>query len=218
MAQKRSGSERSIKIILYMEDGMRTGGIQVASLLLLGVLSPVVQAQDKPKPIDAPKAEVQTTPIKVQIVLTEFEGDKKTKSLPYIIYMNSPDGNELKPAWVKFRIGSRLPIYVGKNEMQYVDVGTNVDARSAHTQNGHVLLQMILERSWVEGEVSVPVTKSDASPSDPSGGHFQEPIIRGFKSELDLKLREGQPVESTVATDPISGKVMKVEISFSVVK
>jgi hypothetical protein len=62
------------------------------------------------------------------------------------------------------------------------------------------------------------VTKTDGSPSDPSGGHFQEPIIRGFKSELDMKLREGQPVESTVATDPISGKVVKVEISFTVVK
>ena len=197
---------------------MKTRSIQVASLLLLGVLSPLVQAQDKPKPSDTPKAEVQTTPIKVQIVFTEFEGDKKTKSLPYIIYMNSPDTNDLKPAWVKFRIGSRLPVYVGKNEMQYVDVGTNVDARSAHAPDGHVLLQMTLERSWVEGEVSVPVSKSDASPSDPSGGHFQEPIIRGFKSELDLKLREGQPVESNMATDPISGRVLKVEISFAVVK
>jgi hypothetical protein len=201
-----------------MEDGMRTGAIHVASLLLFGMLSPMVKAQDKPKPADTPKAEVQTTPIKVQIVLTEFEGDKKTKSLPYILYMNSPDTNDLKPAWVKFRIGSRLPIYVGKNEMQYLDIGTNVDARSSHTPDGHVLLQMILERSWVEGEVSVPVSKSDASPSDPSGGHFQEPIIRGFKSELDMKLREGQPVESTMATDPISGKVVKVEISFTVAK
>jgi hypothetical protein len=201
-----------------MEDGMRTDAIQVASLLLLGMLSPMVKAQDKPKPVDTPKAEVQTTPIKVQIIFTDLEGDKKTKVLPYIIYMNSPDANEFKPGWTKFRIGSRLPIYVGKNEMQYLDIGTNVDARSAHTPDGHVLLQMILERSWVEGEVSVPVTKSDASPSDPSGGHFQEPIIRGFKSELDLKLREGQPMESTVATDPISGKVVKVEISFTVVK
>jgi hypothetical protein len=33
-----------------------------------------------------------------------------------------------------------------------------------------------------------------------------------------MKLRDGQPVESTVATDPISGKVVKVEISFTVVK
>ena len=197
---------------------MRTGSVPIASLLLLGILSPTVLAQDKPKTDDKTKVEVQTTPIKVQIVFTEFEGDKKVKSLPYVMYMNAPDSSELRAGWVKFRIGSRLPIYVGKNEMQYMDVGTNVDARSAYTGDGHVLLQMTLERSWVEGEVSVPMTKSDSSPSDPSGGHFQEPIVRGFKSELDLKLREGQPVESNMATDPISGRVLKVEISFAVVK
>jgi len=197
---------------------MRTASVQIASLLLLGILSPIVLAQDKPKTDDKTKVEVQTTPIKVQIVFTEFEGDKKTKSLPYVMYMNAPDASELRAGWVKFRIGSRLPVYVGKNEMQYMDVGTNVDARSAYTGDGHVLLQMTLERSWVEGEVSVPMTKSDGSPSDPSGGHFQEPIVRGFKSELDLKLREGQPVEGNMATDPISGKVLKVEISFTVVK
>lgn len=197
---------------------MRIVSVQVASLLLLGMLSPMVLAQDKPKTDDKTKVEVQTTPIKVQIVFTEFEGDKKIKSLPYVMYVNAPDSSEIRAGWVKFRIGSRLPVYVGKNEMQYMDVGTNVDARSAYTGDGHVLLQMILERSWVEGEVSVPVTKSDSAPSDSLGGHFQEPIVRGFKSELDLKLREGQPVESNMATDPISGKVMKVEISFTVVK
>jgi len=197
---------------------MRTGSIPIASLLLLGILSPTVLAQDKPKTDDKTKVEVPTTPIKVQIVFTEFEGDKKIKSLPYVMYMNAPNSSELRAGWVKFRIGSRLPVYVGKNEMQYMDVGTNVDARSAYTGDGHVLLQMTLERSWVEGEVSVPMMRSDSSPSDPSGGHFQEPIVRGFKSELDLKLREGQPVESNMATDPISGKVLKVEISFAVVK
>jgi hypothetical protein len=197
---------------------MRTSSVQVASLLLLGMLSPIVLAQDKPKADEKARVEAPSTPIKAQIVFAEFEGDKKTKSLPYAIYMNAPDSTELRAGWTKFRIGSRLPVYAGKGEMQYLDVGTNVDARAAYTGDGHILLQLILERSWVEGEVSVPVTKTDGSPSDPSGGHFQEPIIRGFKSELDMKLREGQPVESTVATDPISGKVVKVEISFTVVK
>jgi hypothetical protein len=201
-----------------MEDEMRIRGVQVVSLLLFGMLSPIVLAQDKPKTDDKTKVEAQTTPIKVQIIFAEYEGDKKIKSLPYVMYMNSPDSGELRPGWVKFRIGSRLPIYVGKNEMQYMDVGTNVDARSAYTPDGHILLQMTLERSWVEGEVSVPMLKSDSSPSDPPGGHFPEPIVRGFKSELDLKLREGQTVESNMATDPISGKVLKVEISFTVVK
>jgi len=199
---------------------MRISSIQLASLLLLGMLSPIVLAQDKPRPDDRAKAEVQSTPIKVQITFTEFEGDKKTKSLPYVMYMNAPDEPELKPGYgaAKMRIGTQVPVYVGKSEMQYMDVGTNIDARSAYTGDGRVVLQITLERSWVEGDVSVPITKPDVSQSDPSSGHFREPIIRAFKSAFDLKLREGQPVESSFATDPLTGKVVKVEIGFTTVK
>ena len=190
-------------------------------LLPFGVLSPLCLAQDKAKAEDNQKAEVRTTPVKVQIVVTEFEGDKKIKSLPYTMYMNSVDAQELKPGtWVKFRIGSRVPIYTGGSagNMTYLDVGTNIDARSAYTGEGRLLLVLNIERSWVEGEVSVPVSKSDASAAETLSGHFQEPIIRAFKSEFELKLREGQPVESIMATDPISGKVLKVDVSFTLVK
>jgi len=198
---------------------MRIKSVQVTLMLLFGVLSPVVLAQDKPVQQDQANAEVQTTPIKVQVVFTEFEGDKKVKSLPYSIYMNAADANEFKPAsWVKLRIGSRVPLYAGKDEMQYIDVGTNIDARAAYNHEGNVLLQITLERSWVEGEVAFPLAKSDIPLPDSSSGHFQEPIIRAFKSELEMKLRKGQIVESTVATDPISGRVDEVEVSFALVK
>ncbi len=197
---------------------MRIRSVQVASILLLGMLSPIVLAQDKAKPDDKAKAEVQSTSIKLQIVFAEFDGDKKVKSLPYVMYLNSPDAPDLKGGWDKLRIGSRIPVYIGNNQMQYQDVGTNIDARSAYADDGHLLLQLDLERSWVEGDVSVPTTKADGASSDTASGRFPEPIIRAFRSELSLKLREGQPMESTVATDPISGKVVKVEISFSVVK
>ncbi len=198
---------------------MKLSPIRVASLLLFGMFLPACQAQDKPKPDDKPKAEVlATTPVKVQIVFTEFEGEKKVKSLPYTMYLNAPDAPEVRPPWVKMRIGSRVPVYVGNNSMQYLDVGTNIDARSGYTSEGRLLLNVNLERSWVEGDVSVPVTKSDTAQSESSSGHFREPIIRNFRSELDLKLREGQSIESTMATDPISAKVFKVEVSFTVVK
>jgi hypothetical protein len=192
----------------------------ISLAMLLGVLSPFCLAQEKPKAEDKPKAEMRTTPVKVQVVFTEFEGDKKVKSLPYILYVNAPDVPELKPGWVKLRVGSRVPIYTGGNtgSMTYLDVGTNIDARSAYFSDGRLLLQMKIERSWVEGGASVPVAKSDGSASETSSGHFQEPIIGQFVSELDLKLREGQSVESTLATDPLNGKVLKIDISFTIAK
>src|SRR5260370_1001669 len=193
--------------------------VVIFAALLLGILSPLGQAQDKPKAEDKPKVEgLATTPVKVQIVVTEFDSEKKVKSLPDTMYLNAPDAPEVRPPWVKMRIGSRVPVYVGNNSMQYLDVGTNIDARCGYTIEGRLLLNVNLERSWVEGDVLVPVSKSDATQSESSSGHFREPIIRNFRSELDLKLREGQPVESTMATDPVSGKVFKVEVSFTIVK
>jgi len=198
---------------------MKLSTIRMTSFLLLGIFLPALHAQDKPKAEDKPRGEVlATTPVKVQIVFTEFESEKKIKSLPYTMYINAQDAPEVRLTWAKMRIGSRVPVYVGNNSMQYLDVGTNIDARSAYTGEGRLLLNLNLERSWVEGDVPVPVAKSDAPASEPSNGHFREPIIRNFRSELDLKLREGQTIESTMATDPVSGKVLKVEISFTTVR
>jgi hypothetical protein len=206
-------------ILMSAEDKMKKVMFSLMALLF-GALSPFCSAQDKPKAEDSQKAEMRTTPVKVQVVFTEFEGDKKVKSLPYILYVNAPDVPDMKPGWVKLRVGSRVPIYTGGNtgSMTYLDVGTNIDARSAYFSDGRLSLQMKIERSWVEGGASVPVAKSDGSASETSSGHFQEPIIGQFVSELDLKLREGQSVESTMATDPLNGRVLKIDISFTIVK
>src|SRR6266567_7271930 len=79
------------------------------AVLLFGALSPFCSAQEKPRAEDGQKAELRTTPVKVQVVFTEFEGDKKVKSLPYILYVNAPDVPEWKSSssFVKLRVGSR---------------------------------------------------------------------------------------------------------------
>lgn len=198
---------------------MRNRWIGTAALFVACALSPAMHAQERAKADDQVKAVVRTTPVKVQITFTEYEGEKKTKSLPYVMYMNPLNADDMKGSnWVKFRIGTRVPVYTGKNEMQYVDIGTNVDARSAFRSDGHLLLEATLERSWVDGQVSIPVAKTDASTADGASGRYEDPVIRTFKSTLDLSLREGQTIESNVATDPGSGKVTKVEIGFTTVK
>lgn len=208
---------------------MKTSATHLASLLLLGMLLPVSWAQDKPKPEERPKSDekipgmlhvVQTTPLKATIVFTEYDGDKKIKSLPYTIYVNAP-ADDSRGSMTKLRVGSRVPVYTGGNtgNMTYLDVGTNIDARAARTAEGYFVLALNLERSWVEGDVLVPVQKPpETTVPDSHAGSFREPIIRNFRSELDLKLREGQTLESTMATDPISSKVMRVEVTLSTVK
>ena len=47
---------------------------------------------------------------------------------------------------------------------------------------------------------------------------FAQPIIRQFKLYSDLLMRDGQTLQSSTATDLISGRVLKVETTMNVVK
>lgn len=171
-------------------------------------------AQEKPPTEDATmKAHpLDPTPLRVAVTFTEFEGDKKVKSLPYTTIVIA-DGKNSKSV---LKMGNRVPVYTGKEYgMQYLDVGSNIDCTASRTKDNKFDLLLSLERSWVEGNVSAFV---DPGASAQTSGQFPEPIVRQFRSELSVTLHDGQTVESSFATDPLSGKVFKVEVSLNIVK
>ena len=45
-----------------------------------------------------------------------------------------------------------------------------------------------------------------------------QPIIRQFKLYSDLLMRDGQTLQGGTATDPISGRVLKIDLTVNVVK
>ncbi|HEV2103073.1 MAG TPA: hypothetical protein VGR58_09875 [Candidatus Acidoferrum sp.] len=53
---------------------------------------------------------------------------------------------------------------------------------------------------------------------DSAAGQFREPVIRQFKTELAVTMKDGQTVQSTLATDPLSGKVLAINVTMNVVK
>jgi hypothetical protein len=188
-----------------------------AIILGAAMLSSGLAAQEDKKNDDKPKAEARDEkpiPVKVQIVFTEFEGDKKVRSLPYTSLITVDHG----PEWAKLRIGTRVPVYAGKDAMQYVDVGTNIDCRAHRMAGANFDVQLTFERSWLDGEVLLPFEKPAQPAEGPALSQFNEPVIRDFKTELNLVMHDGQTVESTVATDPLSGKVSKIEVTFVVLK
>jgi hypothetical protein len=192
--------------------GRRAQAVFLVSALAMGTLW--VSAQEKPKSEDvAMEARLtETTPLKISVTFTEFEGDKKVKSLPYTMVV----GADARPPKSVVKIGSRVPVYAGKEYgMQYVDVGTNIDCQASRTKDNKFDIRLALERSWVEGNVAVAV---DPATSVQSSGQFPEPILRQFKSELSLTLRDGQTEESSFATDPLSGRVFKAQVSLNIVK
>jgi len=193
---------------------MKKARTVLAALCATVLLCPQLFGQDKPKTDN----KVAPTTLKLQVTFAEHEGEKKLASLPYTFFLQAAEATPLSP-WTKVRTGSRIPVYVGKDGgMQYLDVGTNIDARGLSSGEGRFDISLLLERSWVEGDLVVPAGKVGGSPAEVSAGPFKEPIIRQFKTELSLGMRDGQTVQTTQAADPLSGRVLTITVTLNVVK
>jgi len=186
----------------------------VVTLIALALAGPLLPAQDKPNAA----SRASSTLLKLQVTIVEREGEKKVANLPYTFFVKAGEGGT-GAAWTKLRTGSRVPVYVGKDAgMQYIDVGTNIDSRAFAADDGRFDVTLNLERSWVAGEVEVPVEKSASAVADAGPTHFKEPIIRQFKTELTMPMRDGQTSEVTQAADPGSGKILTITVTLNVVK
>jgi hypothetical protein len=198
-----------------MEEVMRKAMFAVAALLGLSVITFRLAAQESPKT----ESKKSVTVLKVQVTFSENEGEKKVSNLPYMFFLRAVDPNSAPAPWTKVRVGTRVPVYVGKDGgMQYIDVGTNIDARAFASDDGRFDLYLNLERSWVEGDVLLPSEKSPSVAGEPNSGHFKEPIIRQFKAELIFAMRDGQTMQTTQAADPLSGRVFTITVTMNVAK
>jgi hypothetical protein len=188
----------------------------VGALLALIVLAAIgVHAQDKPKAAEVP---LQVTPLRVQVVFTEYDGEKKVSSLPYTLLVNAND----RGPQAAVRMGLRVPVETGvategaSKQYQYQDIGTNLDGRADTIEDGRFNLRLSVEKS----SVYTPGA-TDKAAGTPAGnpmimtGHV---IIQTFRSQVNLLLRDGQTMQATVASDPITGHVLKVEVTLNVIK
>jgi len=190
---------------------MRNARFVIALFALLALGSPELLAQDKPKPERKP-----STLLNVQVILSESAGEKKVASLPYTFYLTA---DFFGPPFSVIRIGSRIPAYSGKEKgMQYVDVGTNIDASAQSEENGLFDMTLHLERSWIDGEVLIPMDKSEDHSSEQTPAQFKQPIIHQFRTDLTFKIRDGQTVQTTQDADPVSGRVLAISVTMNVVK
>jgi len=64
--------------------------------------------------------------------------------------------------------------------------------------------------------VQIPVEQSMSSGGTP--GQFKEPVIGQYRIDATMIARVGQPVDTTTATDPISGRALKIDVTLSTLK
>jgi hypothetical protein len=175
----------------------------ICLLLVAGLMS--LDAQDNAKSASAPKSDDRTgavTPLRVQVVFTEYDGDKKVSSLPYSFTVNA-DERRARPG-SQVRNGARIPITTGKDQFTYLDIGTNIDCSATLQDDGRFKLMMVVERSSIL--------------SDAPSANSLVPVVRQFKAEMNPVLKDGQTIESIVATDPLSGHVFHVNVTLNLAK
>ena len=166
-------------------------------------------------PLEDQKAGKAVTPLRVQVIFTEFDGDKKIGNLPYTFLVNADD----RGARAAVRMGLRVPIEAsssntGVKQIQYTDVGTSLDGRAEKTEDGRFLLMLSVEKS------SAYLPGANEKPASVGGNEISsaQPTIQQFRTQVNLLIRDGQTIQSTVATDPITGHVTKVDVTVNVVK
>jgi hypothetical protein len=191
---------------------MRTLTAVVVALLLFGSAA---SSQEKPQapgtvekaaPARPPADGLSPVPVKIQLVLSRLKGDKKIASLPYSVSVIANDRT-----FSNLRMGIEVPVGTG-----YRSVGTNIDCKADSVTADVFRVEIRVEDSSVlSGEIEQAPARSDTGPTPT---RMNVPAFRTFKSSFTLLLRDGQTAQHTSAVDPISGEVMKVDVSLAVVK
>jgi hypothetical protein len=185
---------------------------KLSYLFLLGALClPILQlhAQEKPKAEERVKV---PTPVKVQIVFTEYDGEKKISSMPYsftVITDEKLGGNYS----TSLRTGIRVPIQTeGKDQKTtYMDIGSNIDCGIRTEDDGRFHLYLIFDRSALYPNKS---SEGERLVSEPNG----LPLVRQFRTSENLILRDGQTSENLLSTDPLNGRTFRVSVTINVQK
>ena len=166
--------------------------------------APLVHAQAAPP---APAAAPALVPLKVQVTISTYQGDKKVTSLPYSLVVNANDKG--RPTSVDNGVQILIPMVTQDGKTTgpvYKDVGTSIRCSATSVDGGGFKLEMDVSDASVYGDSKIP--------SDGMHG----PWIQSFRSTQTLLMRDGQTTEYTTATDRVTGNVTKVDVTLTVVK
>jgi len=165
--------------------------------LPLGAAAQDKDAKTKPA---AEGAFAKGVPVRLNLVLTRYQGEKKTSSRPYVLTASADENASSASLFA----GSQVPLRTsGTNgpTLVYKDVGVKV--------NG-------LVRPAGEGRFRLSIKFDDTSVvADAKGA---DELMRAFAGEAVVFLRDGETAPFASATDPATGETVKAEVTLTVLK
>lgn len=175
-------------------------------VLVLGAPVGTFAGQEKPAAAQEPAAVSALIPVKLQLVLSRFQGEKKISSMPYTLQLTV---NERE--MTNLRMGTEVPVATGGGGYNYRSVGTNIDCRVTRVPAEQYRVHVTVNDS----SVRLPDKQQSAGP--PAAGS-DAPAFRSFTANFIILLRDGQTAQYTSASDPASGEVLRVDATLTVLK
>jgi hypothetical protein len=182
----------------------------IFAFFALALTCAVGSAQEKSGTTEKAKA---ITPVRLQVVLTEYDGEKKVASLPYSFLVNSEQGGHTSYSTFT-RVGVRVPVpAVGKDgQTSFVDVGSNIDCGVQTEEDGRFSLRLNFERSSLyfqgRGDEKGMIKTAEAG----------QPYIPTIRTQTWVVLKDGQTMEALMAADPLNGHVFRINVTLNVQK
>lgn len=180
----------------------------IALLLLVVTLQPAVRGQE---PVPGPSAQPSLRPpIKLNVVVSRYQNDKKLSSLPYSISVSS---NSTRAS---MRMGAQVPYPTapaseGKPApgYSYRDVGISIDAQVSIHEPGLYRVDLSV------ADTSIATGNQVQGAPAISG----VPVFKNFSiGSNTVVLKDGQTTQLTSAADPISGETMRIDVTLTVAK
>ena len=193
-----------------MKLGVRMGTLLACLLFATAVALPQDQAKSS--------NEQPASHLRIDFLLTEYNGQQKISSLPYTISMEA--GADNRPGISSIRMGVKVPVVQGvdgqgrASQYTYMDMGTDLDCRAKSGGDGSYNLDLTISRSSVYAEAA-NATQAEAQALRPVGTY---PVVQTFRTDFPLRMHDGETEEGTSATDPFNGHVLKVTVTLHVIK
>ncbi len=193
--------------------------VTFASFVVLAafVAVPVARGQQlasPPPPPSTPRMEAPKliVPLKVQLLLSRYDGEKKVASLPFTLSVNAND----RPTILNMHTQVAVPTnaIAGRfapppmTAVNYKTIGTGISCEASTLDDGRIRLRVTVnDNSMLPDKGAGAMTTVAGFPS------FQD-----FTSSNVLILRDGQTAQYAAATDAVSGQVTKIDVTVTVIK
>jgi hypothetical protein len=161
------------------------------SAVLLVLASAPAHGQTPPRPVEQAPAAGSTAlpPLKIVVTASRYDGDKRISSLPYTLSV-IPSADPNRGGTARLRMGTQVPV------------------PSATTpKDGEV---------GFEDSSVFPDDRGRTAPN--YVGQLIAPSIRSFSLSNQVILKDGQSAQFNTTPDKVTGEIVKLDISLSVVK